>query len=385
MSEVKKLTRTNWRNSFSVTGKPRLTDTTFKIDAQSQKSSWIYNSMGFSVDCGEKHGNVWVELLGGYSPDNTYPIYAHGKDENGRDDFSKKIEVDWDDRDNDDILDQIGDMCFLTIGIERTSEGKVYRKKFLHAYDAIKYVKDHLNKDMMVNVGGNLEYSLYNGRVQVRKTINRIVLIENQEEAVPSARFTQTVLLDKDSASLKNADKDKGVIYVDTRVLDYAKEINGVEIKGYYPYNVQFEFPMDFSNQEQCKKIIDKVFKVKKGITQITFEGEFVESGAAVQPTEDDLPDDIRELVDLGLWTMEDALKKCATNGSRERRMLLIKPTFAMVGDDDNKTPVLQKFEEQYQEEDLIFEGVPTEEETPWEEDDDTGSGNDDMSWLDSL
>ena len=37
-------------------------------------------------------------------------------------------------------------------------------------------------------------------------------------------------------------------MYIDAKVLDYVKEINGVEIKGQYPYNVQFEYVSDGLN-----------------------------------------------------------------------------------------------------------------------------------------
>ena len=169
------------------------------------------------------------------------------------------------------------------------------------------------------------------------------------------ATFTQSFLIDKDSASLKDIDKDKGVMYVNTRVLDYVKEINGVEIRGQYPYNKQFEFEFpNLNDEKQCKNIYDKLFKVKKGVTQLTMEGVFIESGAVITATLDDLPDDIRDLVDMGVYTEEEACAKCTANGNRERRMVLKKPSVKLVGDD--KVPVLQKFEEKYTEEDLYID-----------------------------
>lgn len=379
--DKKIITKENWISNFSLTGKPIINDYTFKIDEHSERSSWIYNSMNLGIDCGEKFGVVYAEMMGGYSDDRENVIYAHGKDEDGRDDFSEKMTIDWEDRFNDDILEEVGDLCFINVGIEKTDKGNTYYKKFLSAYDVIAYINEHLEDDMVVNVRGNLRYSVYQDNVQVRKNITSIALSKVDDPSKYTARFTQSILIDKDSASLKNIDKDKGVMYVDARVLDYLKEYNGVEVRGQFPYNVQFEFEMDFNNQEQCKKIMDKLFKVKKDVTQITFEGEFIEGGATVTATWDDVPDDIKDLVDCGVFTKEDALAKCSSSGGRERRMVLRKPYVRLVGED--KTPELQKFDGMYKEDDLVLDYLYENEEKaddPSSEDD----GND-LSWLDSL
>lgn len=379
--DKKIITKENWISNFSLTGKPIINDYSFKIDEHSERSSWIYNSMNLGIDCGEKFGVVYAEMMGGYSDDRENVIYAHGKDEDGRDDFSEKMTIDWEDRFNDDILEEVGDLCFINVGIEKTDKGNTYYKKFLSAYDAIAYINEHLEDDMVVNVRGNLRYSIYQDNVQVRKNITSIALSKVDDPSKYTARFTQSILIDKNSASLKNIDKDKGVMYVDARVLDYLKEYNGVEVRGQFPYNVQFEFEMDFNNQEQCKKIMDKLFKVKKDVTQITFEGEFIEGGATVTATWDDVPDDIKDLVDCGVFTKEDALAKCSSSGGRERRMVLRKPYVRLIGED--KTPELQKFDGMYKEDDLVLGYLYDNEEKedePSSEDD----GND-LSWLDSL
>ena len=379
--------KSDWISNFTLIGEAQVNDYTYKIDARSERSSWIYNSINLGIFCGESSGAVYCELMGGYSDERENVIYAHGKDENGRDDFSQQVIVDWDDRFNDEVLDSIGDMSFITVGLEKTATGKTYYKKFLSAYDAIAYAKEHLESGMVVNVKGRLQYSIYNDNVQVRKTIQSIVLSSVDDPANYSARFTQSILIDKDSASLKNIDKDKGVMYVDARVLDYVKEMNGVEIKGQYPFTKTFEFPMDFTKPDVCKKVMDKVFKVKKNVTQITFDGTFVEGGATVNATMDDVPDDIKELIDLGIYSEEEALAKCSASGSRERRMVLQKPHIKLVGDD--KIPTLQKFDDRYTEDELAIE-LGGDENVPFDEDSksDASESSDvdaDMAWLDSL
>ena len=235
---------------------------------------------------------------------------------------------------------------------------------------------------MVVNVKGRLQYSAYNDTVQVRKTIQSIVLSSADEPSKYYARFTQSVLLDKDSASLKDIDKDKGVMYVNARVLDYVKEINGTEVNGQYPFMQQFEFPMDFTKPEICKKVYDKLFKVKKNVRQVTFDGIFVEGGATITATMDDVPDDIKELIDMGIYSEEEALAKCSASGSRERRMILQKPVIKLVGDD--KTPVVQIFDDKYEEDELVV-NVADDDDAPFDADDDKSSDDSDMSWLDAL
>jgi hypothetical protein len=341
--------------------------------------------MNLGVDCGEKHGTVYAEMMGGYSEENENRIYAHGKKDDGSDNFDEQVIVPWEDRFNDDVLETIGDLSFITVGLEKTNADKTYYKKFLSAYDAIAYIKEHLSDDMVVNVRGNLKYSSYNDVVQVRKNITSIALSKAEDSSKYKATFTQSVLLDKDSASLKadNIDKDKGVMYVNARVLDYVKEVNGIEVKGQYPYAKQFEFAMNFENEKQCKTIYDKLFKVKKDITQVTFDGDFVEGGAVVTTTLDDLPDEIRDLVEMGVYTEEEACAKCTANGNRERRMVLKKPSIKLVGDD--KVPVVQKFEERFTENDLVLDCMTKSNVVDDDEVEEESSSDNSMAWLNSL
>ena len=384
----KTIERNDWVSSFNLVGTPKISeDYSFKIDERSNKSNWVYNSMNLGSDCGERHGVVYCELMGGYSEDNENRIFAHGKKDDGSDDFEKQIIVSWEDRFNEDVLEEIGDLSFITVGLEKTNKGQTFYKKFLSAYDAIAYIKEHLSEDMVVNARGNLKYSTYNDVVQVRKNITGIVLSKVDDSSKYFARFTQSVLLDKDSASFKDIDKDKGVMYVNARVLDYVKEINGIEVKGQYPFNKQFEFELNLENEKQCKTIYDKLFKVKKDVNQITFEGEFVEGGAVVTATIDDLPQDIRDLVDMGVYTEEEACAKCTANGNKERRMVLKKPMIKLVG--DNKVPVIQKFDARYTEDDLAldylsdFAKADDDEDLPFGNDDNGTSG--DLDWLNQL
>ena len=394
MSQGKKvIKKTDWKSNFYLIGTPEISeDYTFKIDEHSKNSDWVYNGMNLGVWCGEKCGTVYADCMGGYSEKGDTVIYAHGKKDDGSDDFDAKIVVNWDDRFNEDVLEQIGDLCFIKVGLEKTNDGKIFEQKFLSEYDAIAYVKEHLKRDMVIYVSGNLKYSSYNDVTQVKKNITYIGLSIDKKTKQPTtsdrytAHFTQSILIDKESASLKKIDKEKSVMYVDAKVLDYVKEVNGVEVKGQYPYNKQFEFEVDLKDEQLCKSVYDKVFKVKKGVTQINFEGEFIEGGAASMPTLDDIDEKIKSLIGV-VYTEEEALAACVANNKKERRMVLKKPHIKLVGEE--KLPVLQMFPEKYTEEDLVLDYLygfhnAKEEEVPFDTEEDD-SGDSSMDWLNSL
>ena len=373
--------------SFILVGEAKVNDYTYKIDEKSEKSDWVYNVLNLGVYCGETNGTVYAELMGGFGSERDNVIYVHGKKDDGSDDFDNRYTIDWDDRFDDDITESIGDMCFLTVGLEKDKKGKVFYKKFLTPYDAIEYIKNNLENSMVVNVKGNLKYSIYNDTVQIKKEITSVALSKAEDVSKYHANFTQTMLLTKDS--IGKPDKDKGIIPIYGKVVDYIKEWKGKEVKCNIPYSKTFEFETDLTNRELVEKIIAKVFKVKNGVTEITFEGDLVEGGALVTVTEDDIPDDIKTLIDIGVYTLEEALTKCTVNTGREKRMVIRKPSIKMVeGKDGTKTPVIQKFDKKYEETDLVFDFMLIDDEDPDDSapfDTDDKDDSNDSSWLDNL
>ena len=104
MAEKKVIKKSDWQSSFNLIGRPVVNDYTFKIDEKSEKSNWVYNALNLGVDFGEKHGTVYAEMMGGYSEENENRIYAHGKKDDGSDNFDEQVIVAWEDRFNDEIL-----------------------------------------------------------------------------------------------------------------------------------------------------------------------------------------------------------------------------------------------------------------------------------------
>lgn len=342
--------------AFNLIGRVKVTDKTFNLD-NSYDSGWTDNSMYVGVDCG--NGNtVYAEMRSGFFPDKDNVIRAYSKDEKDDAGKSKSVEIAWEDRLDESLYDSISDSSFLTVGVEKDVKDKTVYKKFLTAYDAVEYLNEHLEDGMIVNVKGTIGYSEYEGNVSTKKEITSIVLSKIDDEADFKATFSQTILVDSKSIGKKN--DDKGTMELVAYVVDYVgkPKIDGekIEVKKNVTYHKTFEVAIN-ENPEITTKMLQRFFKPKKGkITEITVTGNLVEGGSTVNITEDDIPDDIKELIEMGLYSEEEAEKKIAVgNGNRERRMIIVKPDIIYVGTGDDRKPTVAFEDGKYDEDDLYF------------------------------
>lgn len=368
--------------AFNLIGRVKVTDKTFNLD-NSYDSGWTDNSMYVGVDCG--NGNtVYAEMRSGFFPDKDNVIRAYSKDEKDDAGKSKSVEIAWEDRLDESLYDSISDSSFLTVGVEKDVKGKTVYKKFLTAYDAVEYLNEHLEDGMIVNVKGTIGYSEYEGNVSTKKEITSIVLSKIDDEADFKATFSQTILVDSKSIGKKN--DDKGTMELTAYVVDYVgkPKIDGekIEVKKNVTYPKTFEVAIN-ENPEITAKMLQRFFKPKKGkITEITVTGNLVEGGSTVNITEDDIPDDIKELIEMGLYSEEEAEKKIAVgNGSRERRMIIVKPDITYVGTGDDRKPTVAFEDGKYDEDDLYFyEQALLDAGAEASSDDDTDSENEETS-----
>ena len=370
--------------TFNLIGRVKVTDKTFNL-GNSYDSGWTDNSMYVGVDCG--NGNtVYAEMRSGFysDPDKESVIRAYSKDEKDDAGKSKSVEIAWEDRLDESLYDSISDSSFLTVGVEKDVKDKTVYKKFLTAYDAVEYLNEHLEDGMIVNVKGTIGYSEYEGNVSTKKEITSIVLSKIDDEADFKATFSQTILVDSKSIGKKN--DDKGTMELAAYVVDYVgkPKIDGekIEVKENVTYPKTFEVAIN-ENPEITAKMLQRFFKPKKGkITEITVTGNLVEGGSTVNITEDDIPDDIKELIEMGLYSEEEAEKKIAVgNGNRERRMIIVKPDITYVGTGDDRKPTVAFEDGKYDEDDLYFyEQALLDAGAEPSSDDDTDSENEETS-----
>lgn len=343
--------------SFNLIGRVKVTDKTFNLD-NSYDSGWTDNSMYVGVDCGGSNV-IYAEMRSGFFPDKDNVIRAYSKDEKDDAGKSKSVEIAWEDRLDESLYDSISESSFLTVGVEKDIKEKTVYKKFLTAYDAVDYLNEHLEDGMIVNVKGTLGYSEYEENVSIKKDITSIVLSKVEDEKDFKATFSQTILVDSKSIGRKN--EEKNTIELAAYVVDYVgkPKIDGekIEVKKNVTFPKLFEVAIN-ENPEITAKMLQKFFKPKKGkVTEITVIGNLVEGGSTVAITEDDIPDDIKELIEMGLYSAEEAEKKIAVgnNGNREKRMIVLKPDITYVGKDENRKPTVAFEDAKYDEDDLYF------------------------------
>lgn len=387
--EVQKLQK--GKSYVTVVGKAKVNDKTYALDQGSKNpnSDYIYSRLNLGVQTAE--GNVvYGEAMGGYSSSMNYPIKVKTKE-------GEATEISWSDRLTESVVETIRDYDTFRVGLirdgEEPAEGeedtrKLVVKRFLSAYDAIPYIKENLKDGMMIMVKGSYGFRNYKDEDQKAFKIESIFL-SKQESGF--ANFVQTVLIDEDSITkeaLKEA-KKTGEIAISARVVDYVGKVDGKKIGKNMTFNFPFHVKINQENPEQTEKIVSTLFKVKKNkIREITIEGQIFEGydQAEVSAKDIELSADVKELIAMGLYSMEEAKEKMTVRGNKVSKMLFTRP-FILKDKDDAKKIKMDFSDDKYVPEDLI---VNIEEEEEKHIDfsgvgDEETSNEGDNSWLAGL
>ena len=343
--------------NFSVTGKLKLTNNTFNIDKQKEGSNYVYSNANLTLDYGQ--GNVFCNLVGGHFVDKDNIIYALGvKQEDGKvkTDYQKQIKVPFEKRFDDNILKDISLESFTVLNIEKDAEGKLISKKFLSKEDAVKYLQATLVDGMVLNVSGDISFRLdEQSKTLFTLNIKRIYLNE-RENPVLHADFTMTVITDKDCYDSAEGVDENGMIEMNCFVPEYMKEYHGIE-KAIVP--LPFKFYLDTKISDNWKKIVSEYFRPSnKFLAETTIEGSIVSVGNTQAVDLNDVTEDIRQLVSLGLISTDELAKIATNNNSLVQMMVFNRPRVII---QDGKIMILNNKEKYSVEEYFDFLNPKTE------------------------
>ena len=281
--------------SFNLIGRVKRTDKSFNLN-NTYDSGWTDNSMYIGVDCG--NGNVvYSEMRSGFFPDNESTIRAYSKDDKDENGKSKSVEIAWEDRLDESILDTVADTSLITVGVEKDVHGKTVYKKFLQAYDAVEYLDEYLEDNVVVNVKGNLGYSEYDGNVSVKKDITSIVLSKVEDENDFKATFSQTILIEP--KCIGKTLEEKGTIELDAYVVDYVgkPKVDGkkVEVKKNVVFPKTFE--IEINENHINVEIDDKLLKTKETVLCSDSSGGWRSKIKEIKPISSDFQVEADELI----------------------------------------------------------------------------------------
>ena len=371
------------QQNFTLIGKAKLGQYSFKIDEQSKKSAYIYSQANLTLKT--KEGEISASVMGGYNPEKDNVIYAFTK--GNKDNKGQSITVSWEDRFDEEIIETVADMKLFKAGISKKEDGSIEYVKFLHPYDFINHLEQHMVDGEVYVVRGELQYQEYNGEMQIKKNITSVTLakeeIANDTEA-HEAKFSTTILTDNNF--LGKPDKETMTVPVDCYVVDFFNEynkqeivrtLNGKEKKGLtMPVSMSFNFKIA-KDMETTKKLL-KYLKPKRGaVTEIVMEGIFSKSQGELKGEEltiDDLDDDIKFMVEIGAYTLDEALGKVnfVYGEKTPEKMLLTRPAIKKVeGKDGSSTLTVNYIPDKYNEEDLVIENILEVNNAKFKEDED--------------
>lgn len=308
----------NGKNNFTWVGKPIITEYSFQKDILSERTGFVYSRLGLTMDI--KDG---LRLrLGGSSG-----FYPGGKDTHGntkqniiycnsKDDFKTQVHVDFKDRFDKKVLDNIHESNFIKVKIEKDVDGKLVEEKFITMYDTIEYLSKHLTEDMTLAVLGESELQLYNGTNET--FVPKFISLITSENPQHKATFTETILLDKSSIDKKSKD---GAINIYAYRPHYIGKIDGKHTfestDGKKRSGQTLAFPQSYiveyneENKANKTKFLSKFLSAKKGVTEITVTGHFKAQGVEiVEVKEEDMSDELKMLLELGLYTKEEIMSK---------------------------------------------------------------------------
>lgn len=237
---------------------------------------------------------------------------------------NEKMDVDWDDRFDEDIIEKVANYRKYIVDLGDEHGG---RQEFITAYDMIEHLREHLpNYDGRVVVTGQFTRDWY----AKKKTYFSKFRIQNvfaaPEERKNRLLLTMNLFYNKSSLDDSDFDENKKMT-LDCYIEQY---INKDEGRKYVPIQVVFSGAKYDLENEKHKKLFDykmKYIKVKnKNMVHIPWEIVLLRGAEEAEFDESMLTDSQREQVELGIKSVDDFRPKGNIYGDRIDEFRLFEP-----------------------------------------------------------
>jgi hypothetical protein len=302
---------------FKFTGKIR-------VNKETDRNPWIRNGT-------TKNGNkyVSVNLIVLPSKENRGYTEIFGAEQDSiftRDTENESITIDWEDRFDSEIIDSVASYRKHILNVDGN------REEFITDYDFVNAIVDNISdiEGKTFTLTGQIRKNVYNGKIVDRFQIQN--MYESGEDAKLGLRIEMNPFFwNKDGIDVSDFDETKKIV-IDGYTSEYIdKENNGV----YVPQRVVLDCKkIDFDNEKhmmilnyKLKQIgleyVEGKVKVKKSsyksdnYKKVNLIINYMNGAEASEFSIDDLTDNQREAVELGLQSIEDFRPKGTAYGNR--------------------------------------------------------------------
>lgn len=269
-----------------------------------------YKSLNFSI-VAAKNNRAFVEIFG-----------MERSTIKGFDTDGNPIEIDWEDRLDEGVIDSMRNKRIVAIGEDR--------EEFITEYDQIDYIVKHIEelRGKMVTVTGQVSKNIYNGKISDRFQVRNLYTVD--EDAKPRLRIIGDFYWTKDSLDANDFAEDKKVIF-NGYMENYVAEEKG---NRYLPQTAILDCTkVDFTSQKHNDLVKFKLgtlgfnidgMKIAAGpklkantYYAMAVEFNYVNGAEQIEFSEDMLTPFQKEQVELGLKTVDDFRPNGSTYGNR--------------------------------------------------------------------
>lgn len=311
---------------------------------------WTYNRLSLMLTDGNGK-NVYINIQDGYDKKKGRTLYVQSINDT-------PMTISFADRFNNALKENIKDSSFFKVATNKTKieaksreTGEVIMEngepkmidawnyhRFLTVYDMINFLADKLTDGLKIRITGQVRYREYQGSTQREYNVQRIFFLQDDTTTPCEFKITQTVLLTHGCVDYTKV--DEGIVKLNASV--YLKKNKDEMMVVPLPLVVKPTVNTN-SNFKRSVEIlyevpINKVMRIKLNC--------YVNSGYVQAEVSDDvIPPEMVELIELGVVTKEDLAKSYNTR-EKVDELVVIKPALKDGGiDKDLESYTLEDLE----------------------------------------
>lgn len=322
--------------------------------------TWEGHRLSFGVQ-ESKLNTAFVEMYGGKRPSGDNKVFTFSKSQNGE--KGSKLEIPWEDRLKPEIIDMVANFKKIIVDLETDQEIKktIYellykirnienkevitdddrtelaklkeeytalaknRFEFISEYDAITVLSNKLEelKDHKFRVKGSVDFSEYKGKYYKKFNVNFIEIVPSETDSKLTAKIN--IFFDKDALDEVDLKEDKKA-YINGWVQNYNR---ATKADGFIPQQFIINCTkLDLENEQhmQFYDLISGNFKIKKGYYCLPFDINIYRGAEKVDFTFEDLTDEQKKYVQIGIKKVEDFAPRNGMFGTNIEEFRLVTP-----------------------------------------------------------